>query len=348
MFADVVDIISTARRERLDQLRQQQENEEETQEENTDQQILLSYEKLLALHGEAAIFQFTGFNHVEFLEIYHKVENALDIKKRGKRPKMEPKDMLLVTLTYMQTGMRYKELAHIFNIRLPLLERCLYFTIRSIAPFLKEAFIAEKPTSHHSAIRFPNHPHALGAVDVALIETVRPKYEQKLFYSVKHHSHGVKLQACVSPDGICIDMCFGWPGSIHDKRCWDESNLLQRLTYQYENPDGSQAIRHYACLFDRGYTGVKSAQYREALVTLKKPIRGELTPQQLEFNRNVESDRVIVENFFMRLRQRFGILQKKFRGDRINLLPPVVTIAVALTNYYNTKHPMRNRNNNEE
>lgn len=121
MFADVVDIISTARCERLDQLSQQQENEEETQEENIDQQILLLYEKSLSLHGEAAIFLFTCFNHVEFLEIYQKVEHTLDIKKRGKRLKMESKDMMLVYLTYMQRGMRYEELDYIFNIRLHIL-----------------------------------------------------------------------------------------------------------------------------------------------------------------------------------------------------------------------------------
>lgn len=41
--------------------------------------------------------------------------------------------------------------------------------------------------------------------------------QSKSFYSVKHQSHCVKLQACVEPDEICIDFCLGWFGSIHDK-----------------------------------------------------------------------------------------------------------------------------------
>lgn len=335
-------LMQNARRQRLEALRAEPiDAEDEAVAEQQEEESILTYSKLLDLHGEAGIFQFTGFTNHEFHEIFAVVSDQMTRSGRGKKFKLLPIDMLFVTLSWMQCGMRYREMCHIFNMRCPMLQRVIHFTVTTITIPLVQKFVPKSPVNHQPTKQFANFPQCIGAVDVALIATVRPKYNQKSFYSVKHQSHGIKLQACVAPDGICIDFRLGWPGSVHDKRCFDESLLVQRLTYEVVNADGSRSIKHHGCLFDRGYTGVNNETYPEAVVTKRKPRGGELNDAELETNRKIESDRVIVENYFMRLRQRFGLLQKKFRGDRENLLQSIVAIGVALTNYYNSKHPMR-------
>lgn len=200
---------------------------------------------------------------------------------------------------------------------------------------------------HKSNIIFDNFPDAVGAIDVSLIQTVRPKVNQKLFYSPKHHQHGIKLQALVTPDGLCIDARFGWPGSIHDKKVFDESGIAKALTFQETNPDRTVITKRLSCLFDRGYTGVKCPAYPEAIVTLRKPKNGELSENQLAFNRRVEHDRVIVENYFSRLRTICGIFAGKYRGERNNFMKSIVMICICLTNFYNSRHPMRVDNVNQ-
>lgn len=351
MENNVLQIMQDARRQRLNELRTHRLEEEDTQNQEEAQEndnSMLTYSKLLELHGETAIFQFTGFTNVEFNEIYNTVADCMKQTGRGKRFKLDYVDMLLITLSWLQSGLRHREMCHIFSITQPMLQRVIHHTIVAITDPLVAKFVPKSPSAYRSNKRFAHFPHCIGAVDVALIETVRPKQNQKLYYSVKHQSHGIKLQACVAPDGVCIDFQIGWPGSIHDKKCFDESRLLNRLTWQCMEEDGSMTVKHYGCLFDRGYTGVQNENYREAVVTKRKPRGGELSDADLERNRKIESDRVIVENYFMRLRQRFGIMQKKFRGDRANLLHRIVAIGVALTNFYNTRHPMRGNQNNQD
>lgn len=100
-----------------------------------------------------------------------------------------------------------------------------------------QKYVHEKFALAHNRKRFKNFPNAVVACDVVLIYINKPSQNQKSSYSVKHKAHGVKLQALVNPDGICVDFIVGWQGSVRDKKVFDESNFqlkdsLVKLHYQ--------------------------------------------------------------------------------------------------------------------
>lgn len=117
------------------------------------------------------------------------------------------------------------------------------------------------------------------------------------------------------------------------------SSGLDLVEYEETLPNGSKVKKHYTLLFDKGYTGV-NRYFPEAIVTQKNPIGRDLTSQENEYNHDVESDRVIVENFFGRMRVKCGILASKFRSDR-DILPNVARICVVLTNLHTRDQPLR-------
>lgn len=133
-----------------------------------------------------------------------------------------------------------------------------------------------------------------------------------------------------------------YPGSYHDKKVWDLSGAetFCRLPVNRDEPG---IIRHYQLLADGGYQGIA---YPEVIMSHRRPrsVRGEQRTQlsaiQIAFNRKLPSDRILVENFFSRLKGVFGILYSRYRCG-VNSMETLVHICVALTNYLIERHPLR-------
>ena len=87
----------------------------------------------------------------------------------------------------------------------------------------------------------------------------------------------------------------------------------------------------WAILMDKGYVG--ATRSLRAIIPKKKPVRGTLSCSEFIVNSNISSDRVIVENFFGRVTDKFRILGKKYTWDRENL-SLVVDVCFSLTNYH--------------
>lgn len=66
-----------------------------------------------------------------------------------------------------------------------------------------------------------------------------------------------------------------------------------------------------------------------------------MNEDEQDYNHQVESDRAIVENYFGRIRIKWGILASKFRSDREYLLPNVAKVCIALTNQSVRDSPLR-------
>ncbi|KAH0789259.1 hypothetical protein GPJ56_006810 [Histomonas meleagridis] len=118
---------------------------------------------------------------------------------------------------------------------------------------------------------------------------------------------------------------------------WLERFLSVHMTMQ----NGTQIVRHFRVLFKKGYTGLNSQGYPEAIVTIKKPIGRDLTQEEIATNTRIERDRVIVENYFGRLKSDFGFLRQQYSSDRSKSFPSIMAICIALNNFYISEHPLR-------
>ena len=169
-------------------------------------------------------------------------------------------------------------------------------------------------------------------MDATLIQILKPSRieDDKLFYSGKHHTHGIKLQIVTAPDGIAIHYGGIIPGSRNDLYLYGQSGLVKAMTVQDTDLDGSPILIRPPLLADGGYLGIRTT-YPEAVIPYRKSPHKGLTFEQKEANRLLSQDRVVVERFFGRLKAYWGILQKPYRSERSSL-DALMRICVALTN----------------
>jgi len=192
--------------------------------------------------------------------------------------------------------------------------------------------------------KFKFFPNALGAIDSTIIDIRRPSNPemQKRNYSGKHKRHCVKFQCLVNPDGWCIHYCGVFNGRKHDIKVFELSKIPNFFQNKRELRNGQRIFYHPQILADSGYQGAQK-NYEEIVIPIKKPKGGQLNENEKEHNRKLGHDRVIVENFFGRMKSLFGITFNEYRGD-IELLKEIIPIVICLTNYHIKEHPLRNPN----
>ena len=282
----------------------------------------------------------TGFDENDITEIVQVCGNVLDDNGRGRRTQLSTEDKIFYLLIFMHTNDPLTMISRILNISPQQYERIITTTAQRIANILMAHYAPTTNQFPRNGRRFNHFPNALGAVDSTLIPTVRPKNRDAMRnrYSAKHKKHGCKLQVCVNASGLCIHHFFCMNARVHDINVLRLSHAITFFAYQ-EQFGNQIRIRHFPLLFDKGYTGITN-DMPDAIVVIWNPPNGHLNQDQEVFNQNVESDRVIVENYFARLKMKFLIFHSMFRLDLCHLYD-FVKVGIALTNKDIMAHQLR-------
>jgi len=90
-------------------------------------------------------------------------------------------------------------------------------------------------------------------------------------------------------------------------------------------------------LVDSGYQGLQRVV--KAILPYKKQPNRPFTRQQLRFNQELASERVICERFYGRLKTKFRIMSSKYRNSREEY-KKMFLLCVALTNYHILLFPL--------
>ena len=173
----------------------------------------------------------TGLTKYEFNTVLRLLHPLCETIKRGSKPL--PLDIrLVILLQWLSFGQTYEQL----GLSIGLSGKTIQSAIASIWNLVDEAismFIPKSPFKYTPTHRFSSFPEAIGAVDATLLPVAKPldKIKNKLYYSGKHCRHGVKLQVCCAPDGMCIHFGGICPGSQHDFRLFKESGLVEALNH---------------------------------------------------------------------------------------------------------------------
>lgn len=279
---------------------------------------------------------FCHFTQPQFDYLWDKVKKCFPIH-RGRQPQIDPKNQFFLLLHYCSSYQPLKKIAIVAHLETSVLFRNIQSAAEKTYKRLLEIFVKKRESTR----QFDNYPEAVGACDVSLIpihSSKNHKIEEK-YYSTKHKRHGIKLQAIVDPDGICIDAKCGYPGSMHDLRVFRVAKTLERFIHE-RTIGNRRCDSYYPLLFDKGYVGVDKDNYPEAIVLKKNPRGQKLQPKEKGKNDSIEHDRIIVENYFGRLKTLWPVTQIGFRGNP-EILRIFTLICVGLTNYYNLLHPMR-------
>lgn len=278
---------------------------------------------------------YTGFHVTEFERLHDIVHDSLNHQGRGRSPKFGTKDILVLLLFYFRRYPKYETIRSIFRIPESSFKGILKTYIPKLLEVLEKRFItdiAETCSIEHD--EYFNDCGYIVDATVQPIEVPKVSYEaRKPYYSGKHGVYCLKSQVIVTFQGIAVHIITGIEGGKHDKAVFDDS--IQDFT--------NKVLSHHVndpskILGDKGYQD----QTCDILVT---PFKGELLDledTELEHNENLGKRRIIVENYFGRLKKRYGITKDIFRSD-ISMYPSFFIICCALINYEIAfcGHPLR-------
>jgi hypothetical protein len=138
----------------------------------------------------------------------------------------------------------------------------------------------------------------VGYIDGHQLQISKPTWNQHLLYSGKSRTHALKSITLVYPNGIGFNIGSG-TGHEHDiycfRRCDCNRKIADALTFM------TRTFRVYA---DKGFQGEMSN-------ILWTPFPGR-RPEQMEWNRKMNSGRQAVECYFACVRQSFPLLRNRY------------------------------------
>ena len=80
-------------------------------------------------------------------------------------------------------------------------------------------------------------PNCTGAIDCTHIQMECPPNANAIEWRDRTQRFSMVLQAIVSPDMKILDVCTGWPGSVHDQRIFYRSSFHQNIKNRLSGPD---------------------------------------------------------------------------------------------------------------
>lgn len=309
--------------------------------------------------GDAGIVRMTNFTQCEFRTLYSKfhsyIMNTWNVG-RGRKSKQKPMDMFFMTIVVMKHPNTWAFMGNLFKFKGTTFQRMITGFLQKIEPLAYELFI-EPVTEKYTMSRliadgttFVNYPYAIEAIDVKFQAANRPKgthLEGKEYWSEKHSSYGYKIEASVRPNGLASDFSFHNSASTADivilqerltrtqrriRKGYGEDEISDTGILLDEYPD------YWAIIADKGYQGI--ANQLRAVTPKKRPQRGVLTLSEVQTNRKISADRIIVENYFGRLGKLWGVCSKKFELSEVKY-DTVVSLCMSLTNFHIDLHPLR-------
>ncbi|KAF0708679.1 hypothetical protein AaE_013117 [Aphanomyces astaci] len=243
-----------------------------------------------------------------------------------------------------------------FGLKAPTLAKLVVKVVGVCSKLLYACFVSlPRITTLRSKDKvFTHYPYALYATDVKFQAAHRPSGrfgEEKYYFSGKHKLYGFKIEASVSPEGLLVDMSPHEPGSVSDltmfrSRLDQHTQALVKDDYDDTINDNGELFREHptswTVLVDKGYIGLAASA--RAIHPKKKPVSGTSDRFDMDRNKEVSSDRVVVQNFFGRVCSLWKVSYATFVwGEK--LYDDIQRFTFALTNFHATLMPLRLEDN---
>ena len=280
-------------------------------------------------------YSYTGFSINEFEQLHDSVKECLTHHGRGRKSKHGSKDLLFIFLFYFRRYPRIETINTLFKIPESSFKDLLGKYGPLLADCLEQKYIIDL-RQNCRIIYDQDFPECGYIVDATVqpIEVGHRSHESiKDLFSGKHWIYCIKSQVIVTLEGLAVHIVTDIAGGVHDKRIFDD-NLkdFREQVLQYHTNDPAKIMG------DKGYQDQSSP----ILVTPYKGDINSLDDEQLEFNQKLGKIRVIVENYFGRLKIRYQICKDRFRSDR-SLYKMYFRICCSLINFELSQcnHPLR-------
>ena len=314
------------------------------------------FDEVYDTSGNQGVITLTNFTSIEFSALYDLIAEHVTVNwnvGRGRKSTYEGKDVFMLALSVVKMGGKWDEMALPWKLKPATFQAMIMKFIEAVNHKLyavtvkclqdDDGWMARNIEDGHV---FKNYPSALYATDVRFQMANRPTgnhQESKVYFSKKHGLYGYKEEASVMASGMCVHLSRHYKGSCHDLSIFKDqyhfhSDFTLKKDEDKDLPDDDSNQDHWAILMDKGYQG--SAEFCRSIIPTKKPIKSSLSAAEKLRNKNVSSDRIIVENYFGRKVSLWGLMARKYRWDE-GKYDLFASFCTSLTNFHIHLHPLR-------
>lgn len=217
----------------------------------------------------------------------------------GRKEEIPLQERLQITLWYLVNKTTFRETSEQFKVSISKTHTAFYSTLKLINRLAKKLirWPQNLNKTEKGFMDIAGFPGVLGAIDGTHIK-ICPPATQHNDYLDRTMKHSVTLIAVCDAKKSFTYVSAGYPGSIHDQRCFSMTALGKAV----ENlPNNFFPRKEFHILGDSAFT-LKPG----ILVPYKDS--GSLTRSQTEYNRHHSRTRCVVENSFGFLKNRFRCL----------------------------------------
>nr|XP_022311849.1 protein ANTAGONIST OF LIKE HETEROCHROMATIN PROTEIN 1-like [Crassostrea virginica] len=231
--------------------------------------------------------------------LLQEIYESILLRGTGPQETTQPHKQLLVTLWYLSNMASMREVGHIFDMSKS--------TVHAVVFRVFDAILGLQPR----VVCWPNAQRqmeiaqevenlcqlrgVIGFIDGTHVRLSSAIKGDRDFYNRKGYP-SMQVQCVVDHEMKFTNVYTGWPGCVHDARVLRNSALYR------EAEAGNLILQDHHIFGDSAYP------LQNWLVTPFKNF-GNLTPQQIRFNKRLSSARQIVERAFGHLKGRFRRLQ---------------------------------------
>ncbi|VDI18195.1 Hypothetical predicted protein [Mytilus galloprovincialis] len=231
--------------------------------------------------------------------ILESVQDLLIRGGRGPHDTVTPEKQLLVCFSYLATNQSMRETAHFFNLSKSTVHQIIK-EVCNILVNLRDRIIRWPSPRQQTEIATEveavcSLPGVTGFIDGTHIRLSAAIGGERDYYNRKGYP-SIQLQAVVDNNMKIINAYTGWPGCVHDAR------VLRNSSVYIKAEAGELFSQNYHIFGDNAYP------LRNWLVTPFKNF-GNLTRQQIKFNKRLSGVRQTVERAFGHLKGRFRRLR---------------------------------------
>ena len=244
---------------------------------------------------EGFIFRFRFPKHVILETLLPMVQDQLQ-RDQQKESSIPPILQLLISLQFYGSSDFLRNTADLFGVNIGTVSRILPECSRAIASHSRQyitfATMMEIPRIQEEFHAIAGLPGIVGAIDCTHVAIRSPGLERAELFRNRKGFFSINVQAICDANLIIRNLVVRWPGSTHDSRIFDNSEICAK----FDNHEVQGLL-----LGDNGYP------LRQYLMT---PLLHPATPAGRRYNAAHTRSRVKIENLFGVWKRRFPCLSR--------------------------------------